>query len=215
MAKTIFKKEVWLSRATTFLVAVAVILALRVELASAALAGTGVGAAFNLGKTNTVGALSSLVESTSSSMLKLDNNDSGTALDLRVGPSTTPADQKSVTPMKVDSQAKVANLTADKVNGVDMPPSGSTIVDPPNVGAHSCVQSSVTIPGKNSTDSGLLFTTRNFTLGPNGIAVNVTLVTHAGVGADSADKPFYMMCNVGDFAADPPSGNWGYVIFRV
>ena len=138
--------------ATTFLVAEAVILALSVGLASAALAGTGVGAAFNLGKTNTVDALSSPVGSTSSSMLKVDNNGSGTALDLRVGPSTTPADQKAVTPMKVDSQAKVANLTADKVDGVDMPLSGSTIVDPPIVGAHSCVQSSVTIPGKNGTD---------------------------------------------------------------
>jgi len=48
-----------LGRATTFLVAVAVILALRVGLASAALAGTGVRAAFNVGKTNTVYALSS------------------------------------------------------------------------------------------------------------------------------------------------------------
>ena len=59
MAKTIFKKVVWLGRATTFLVTVAVILALKVGLASAALAGTGAGSAFNLGKTNTVDALSS------------------------------------------------------------------------------------------------------------------------------------------------------------
>jgi len=35
------------------------------------------------------------------------------------------------------------------------------------------------------------------------------------VGADSADKLFYTMCDVGDFAADPPSGKGGYVIFRV
>ena len=84
-------------RATTSLVALAVIVALSVGLASAGLAGTGVGAAFNLGKTNTVDALSSLVGSTSS-MLEVDNSSSGTALDLRVGPSTTPADQKAAAP---------------------------------------------------------------------------------------------------------------------
>ena len=72
-------------RATTFLVALAVTVALSVGLASAVLAGTGVGAAFNLGKTNTVDALSSLVGSTSS-MLEVDNSVSGTALDLRVVP---------------------------------------------------------------------------------------------------------------------------------
>jgi len=215
MAKTIFKKVVWLGRATTFLVGLAVILALSVGLASAALAGTGVGAAFNLGKTNTVDALSSLVGSTSSSMLKVDNNGSGTALDLRVGPSTTPPDQKAVAPMKVDSQAKVANLAADKVDGLDVPLSGGTFVDPPGVASHSCVQSSVSIPGKQDSDSGLLFPSRNFTQGPNGIAANVTLVTHAGVGADSADKLFYTMCNVGDSAADPPGGFWSYVIVRL
>ena len=108
----------WLGRATTFLVALAAIVALSVGLASAALAGTGVGAAFNLGKTNTVDALCSLVGSTSS-MLKVDNNGSGTALDLRVGPSTTPADQKAAAPMKVDSRAMVATLTAAKVVAIE------------------------------------------------------------------------------------------------
>ena len=105
-------------RATTFLVALAVIVALSVGLASAGLAGTGVGAAFNLGKTNTVDALSSLVGSTSS-MLEVDNSGSGTALDLRVGPSTTPADQKAAAPMKVDSRAMVANLTAAEVVAIE------------------------------------------------------------------------------------------------
>jgi hypothetical protein len=66
-----------LGRATTFLVAVAVIVALSVGPASAALAGTGVGAAFNPGKTNMVDTLSSLVGSTPS-MLKVDNNGYGT-----------------------------------------------------------------------------------------------------------------------------------------
>ena len=107
-----------MGRATTFLVALAVIVALSVGPASAALAGTGVGAAFNLGKTNTVDALSSLVGSTSS-MLEVGNSGSGTALDLRVGPSTTPADQKAAAPMKGDARAMVANLTAAKVVAIE------------------------------------------------------------------------------------------------
>ena len=41
-------------------------------------------------------------------MLKVDNNGAGSALDLQVGPSTTPPDAKTVPPMKVDSQAQVA-----------------------------------------------------------------------------------------------------------
>jgi hypothetical protein len=47
--------------------------------------GHGVGAVFNLGKTNTVDAISKLVGSMTSSMLMVDNNGAGTALDLKVG----------------------------------------------------------------------------------------------------------------------------------
>ena len=43
------------------------------------------GAVFNLGKTNTVDAISKLVGSMTSSMLMVDNNGAGTALDLKVG----------------------------------------------------------------------------------------------------------------------------------
>jgi hypothetical protein len=52
-------------------------------------------------------------------MLKVDNNGSGTALELQVGPSTTPPDQKAAPPMKVDSQAVVTNLNADEIDGKD------------------------------------------------------------------------------------------------
>ena len=68
MTKRIFSKVVWFGRATTFLVGLAVILALSVGLASTALAGTGVGSAFILGKTNTVSAISKLVGSVDGSM---------------------------------------------------------------------------------------------------------------------------------------------------
>jgi hypothetical protein len=114
MTKTIFKKVMWLGRATTFLVGLAVILALTAGVASTALAGTGVGSAFNLGKTNTVSAISSLVGSVSGSSLLIDNNSTNsaaTALNLQV--------EAGKSPMKVNSAAKVANLNADKLDGMD------------------------------------------------------------------------------------------------
>jgi hypothetical protein len=114
MTKTVFKKVVLLGRATTFLVGLAVILALTVGVVSTALAGTGVGSAFNLGKTNTVSAISKLVGSVAGPSLLIDNNSTNsaaTALDLQV--------EAGKAPMKVNSAAKVANLNADKLDGMD------------------------------------------------------------------------------------------------
>ena len=53
MTRTIFSKVMWVGRVTVFLVGLAVILALTVGLASTALAGTGIGTRFDLGKTTT------------------------------------------------------------------------------------------------------------------------------------------------------------------
>jgi hypothetical protein len=86
MLKSAAGKVMWVGRATMFLVGLAVILALVFGVATTALAGTGVGAVFNLGKTNIVDAISKLVGTTTNSMLMVDNNGAGTALDLRVGP---------------------------------------------------------------------------------------------------------------------------------
>jgi hypothetical protein len=119
-------KVMWVGRATVFLVGLAVILALVFGAAATALAGTGVGATFNLGKSNTVNRVSSLVGSTASSMLVIDNNGTGTALDLRVGPSTATPTNNNVTPMKVNSQIKVTNLNADKVDDLE----GTQILGP-------------------------------------------------------------------------------------
>ncbi len=63
MTKKIYEKVMLVGRATTFTVGLAVILALSVGLASTALAGTGVGARFQLGQTNTVNAITKLVGS--------------------------------------------------------------------------------------------------------------------------------------------------------
>ncbi len=112
MAKGIYKKVTAVGRATTFAVGLAVMLALTVGLASTALAGTGVGARFELGQTNTVNAITKLVGSVAGPSLQVDNNSTdanATALDLQVEPGKAP--------MKVNSYAQVANLNSDKLDG--------------------------------------------------------------------------------------------------
>jgi hypothetical protein len=112
MVRSVASKVVWVGRATIFLVGLTVVLAVVLGLASAALAGTGVGDVFNLGKANTVNRISSLVGSTDNPMLRITNNNAGTdatALTLQVKP--------GLTPMKVNSSTQVSNLNADLVDG--------------------------------------------------------------------------------------------------
>jgi hypothetical protein len=115
MLRTTVGKVMWVGRATVFLVGLAVILAVVLGGATAALAGTGVGATFNLGKTNTVNRLSQLVGSTDNAMLRVDNNNAGTgatALTLQVEPGHAP--------MRVNSGTQVSGLNADRVDGQDV-----------------------------------------------------------------------------------------------
>lgn len=113
------RRAVRLARGTALVLGTAVALALVLGVATSALAGTGVGETFNLGKLNTVNGLSRLVGSVSSPMLLVDNNGAGSALDLQVGPSATAPADKTVAPMKVDSQARVDNFNADELDGKD------------------------------------------------------------------------------------------------
>ena len=115
MLRTTVSKVMWVGRATVFIVGLAVLFAAVLGLASAALAGTGVGATFNLGKINTVNRLSQLVGSTDNAMLRVDNNNKGTgatALTLQVEPGHAP--------MRVNSGTAVDNLNADQVDGQDV-----------------------------------------------------------------------------------------------
>ena len=117
MVKTVFGKVMWVGRATIFMVGLAVILALVFGVATTALGATG--GNFILGKANVAGAVSKLTAGISGPALQLVNSGAGTALDLRVGSSTTAPADKTVAPMKVDSQARVANLNADRLDGKD------------------------------------------------------------------------------------------------
>ncbi len=116
--KTIFLQAVWLGKATVLTTGFAVTVALVMGFATMALAAVP-GDPFRVGKANAINRLSTLVGSTTGFMLRIDNNGSGPALDLRVGPSTTLPANKPVPPMKVDSQARVVNLNSDELDGKD------------------------------------------------------------------------------------------------
>ena len=110
--RSVLKKVMFVGRATTFVVGLAVILALTVGVAGSALGANG--ANFVLGKTNTVNAITTLVGSVAGPGLQIDNNSTdaaATALDLQV--------EAGKAPMKVNSDAQVANLNSDKVDGLN------------------------------------------------------------------------------------------------
>ncbi|QYJ16177.1 hypothetical protein Rxycam_02008 [Rubrobacter xylanophilus DSM 9941] len=113
--KRLAGKVMWVGRATVFLTGLSVILAIAFGVATTALAGTGVGAPFNLGQTNTVNKLSSLVGSVGSGAnLRIDNNSknaSATALSLQVEPGRAP--------LRVNSSTRVNRLNADMLDGKD------------------------------------------------------------------------------------------------
>lgn len=110
MARSLLNGVMWVGRATVFAIGLAVVVALVLGVSSKALAGTGVGAVFNLGQTNSVDALSKLVGSTASPLLRIDNNDTGPALHLLVEPNRPP--------LTVNAEAgKAKNLNADELDG--------------------------------------------------------------------------------------------------
>jgi hypothetical protein len=91
---------------------VAVVTALTLVMASAAWAGSGVGGVFNLGVTNSVDAITTLVGSVAGPSVRIDNNSTNAAaraLDLQV--------EAGKPPMNVNSTTKVAKLNSDSLDG--------------------------------------------------------------------------------------------------
>jgi hypothetical protein len=112
MLRSAASKVMWVGRATVFLVGLAVILAVVFGAASAALGANG--QAWILGQSNVATAITSLggAGGVNGPMVRLTNNDAGTndtALDLRV--------QAGEAPMRVNSERRVSNLNADKLDG--------------------------------------------------------------------------------------------------
>lgn len=157
--KKVLSRTLWLGRGTATvmgLAGLAMLLALTVGLASTALAGTGVGARFDLGTINAVDALTRLTGTTNNALLRIQNDSKGpnaTALDLQVDPKKPP--------MKVSSFTKVERLNADLLDGR----SADQFV---TLGGKSF--DSDNLDGKDSTDffSGDTYTVRRDEGGPGG-----------------------------------------------
>ena len=79
--------------------------------ATAALAGSGVGAVFNLGRTNSVNRQSGLVGTATGAMLRVQNKGTGPAASFQVAAGKAP--------FAVNSNVKVAKLNADLLDGID------------------------------------------------------------------------------------------------
>ena len=89
MVRSILRKVMWVGRATSAVVGLAVILALILGVATAAL-GAAAASTFKLGQINTSNTVSTLVGAVSSSNLKIENTGTvanATALELNVPPS--------------------------------------------------------------------------------------------------------------------------------
>jgi hypothetical protein len=114
MLRSAASKVMWVGRATVFLVGLAVILALVLGVATTALGANG--QAWILGQGNVATAITSLggAGGVNGPMVRITNNDADandTALDLRV--------QSGEAPMRANSESRVDNLNADKLDGVD------------------------------------------------------------------------------------------------
>jgi hypothetical protein len=78
--------------------------------ATSALTGTGIGGVFNLGRKNSVDKATALTGTTAGSLLKVTNRGAGPALRLST--------QAGTPPLQVNSNALIANLNADTLDGI-------------------------------------------------------------------------------------------------
>lgn len=173
MTKRIFSKTMVVGRATVFLVGLAVILALVFGAASMALGASG--QPFILGQNNAADALSRLTGNVNGSAMQVvnnhpDANDSALSLSVQTGEA----------PMRVNSQTKVANLNADKVDGMDANSFLTT---------NGKAADAETLDGKDSAQfmtASTYFSTSPETTGQN--IGNGTGIHHAEWGCDEGDQ---------------------------
>ena len=120
MIRSAASKVMWVGRATVFLVGLAVILALVFGVASTATAHGGYKGLLHLGHSKAVAKVTTLVgQVASGEAFVVKNPSGGAALGLSVGDPLADPATKTVAPMEVDSQAKVGNLNADQLDGMD------------------------------------------------------------------------------------------------
>ena len=118
MLRTAAATIAWVGRTASMVFGLALVMALLFGVASTALGANG--GSFILGKaTNAATKVTGLVGKVATGQaLVVKNPSGGSALGLSVGDPVADPATKAVAPMKVDSQAKVANLNADQVDGL-------------------------------------------------------------------------------------------------
>jgi hypothetical protein len=114
--RSVAGKVMWVGKANTFCVGLAVVLALMLGVASAALAALP-GDPFKLGQSNRVDRLSTLVGTLAGPVLRVDKRRPGYGPRAAGGRSRHPPSNEDRGPMKVDSQGKVINLNSDELDG--------------------------------------------------------------------------------------------------
>ncbi len=110
MTRKILHRALRISRSLALVIGAVVISAVVLGAATTALAAAP-GDPLRLGKVNAVNNFTKLVGKAPSPRLVVDNNGSGTALSLQVGPGKPP--------MQVNSSKKVARLNADRLDNLD------------------------------------------------------------------------------------------------
>jgi hypothetical protein len=162
---------------TTFLkgVALGAVVASLTLVCTAAFAGTGVAAVFNLGKTNTVNGTSALSGSTNGQQLHVVNTNTGSAA---AGIGIQTATNKP--PLVVNSSQKVGHLNADLLDGLDSSalqkritgscPDGRAVTQVGSTGAVTC-NKSYSVPISATAQAGN--TTPFATVIPNGLSVGM------------------------------------------
>ena len=110
MFRSATSKVVWVGKTASIAFGLALVVALVLGVTTVALAAVP-GDPFRLGRINAVNAMTQLVGTTDSVMLKVDNNGTGSALGLEV--------EQGEPPMRVNSSKKVPNLNADKLDGLE------------------------------------------------------------------------------------------------
>jgi len=116
MFRSMASNVAWVGRTASMVFGLALVLALILGVGTMALAAVP-GDPFKLGQSNRVDGLTTLVSTLAGPVLRVDNDGSGPALDLRVGDSRTDPLKKTAAPMKVDSAARVDLLNADRLDG--------------------------------------------------------------------------------------------------
>ncbi len=185
MVRSAAGKVMWVGRATVFLVGLSVILALVFGVATSAFGANG--NPFLLGKSNVATLLTKLTGNVNGSAMQVVNSNAGaddTALSLSV--------QAGEAPMRVNSATRVANLNADKLDGLD-----SAQVRP--VGRSSWV-------GNCSADNGpAICTSTSITLPANARVLLNSTGSYFNFGGFTANGYYKGTCNFTRDGVDIPS----------